>query len=130
MLPAYGHVEIYEIALGDEDTLALMMVEREVSGRSHISKTDGGTVDMRTLDSFGYQFVDFIKIDVEGYERKVLVGGQKTIEDNHPVIVIEQLGHEERYGEERDSALTLLKSWGAVELRKNMKGDYYMGWKS
>ncbi len=134
MLPEYNHVEIQEIALSDGVGRMLAMIqETEVSGRSHVwdEKEDFQivSVEQRTLDSFNYQYVDFIKIDVEGYERKVLLGGQQTIEDNHPVIVIEQLGHEERYGEERDSALALLKSWGAVELRDNMKGDYYMGWK-
>lgn len=41
------------------------------------------------VDSLGLQRVDFIKIDVEGYEEAVLCGLQKTIKKYKPVIVLE-----------------------------------------
>ena len=40
---------------------------------------------------------DFIKIDVEGYELPVLVGGIKTILKNKPVICMEQNGSETKW---------------------------------
>lgn len=47
-------------------------------------------VNIRTLDSFGlFDSVDFIKIDVEGYEPKIIQGGIQTIEKNRPVILCE-----------------------------------------
>ncbi|WP_346900615.1 FkbM family methyltransferase [uncultured Roseibium sp.] len=42
------------------------------------------------LDSFGFENVDYIKIDVEGFERKVLMGGEQTVRKNLPLIIIEQ----------------------------------------
>lgn len=48
------------------------------------------SVPCLTLDSFEFQNVSYIKVDVEGFEEKVLRGGQKTINRDRPVIVIEQ----------------------------------------
>lgn len=48
-------------------------------------------VPMRTLDSFELDNVCFIKIDVEGHELEVLKGGEKTISQNKPDILVEIL---------------------------------------
>ena len=48
-----------------------------------------GSVQCRTLDSFKLDNVDFIKIDVDGFEDKVLIGAKRTIKKFNPVINIE-----------------------------------------
>ena len=50
-----------------------------------------GTIDVeiRTLDSFGFDNVGLMKIDVEGFEEKVLRGGVETILRNKPIMYIE-----------------------------------------
>jgi FkbM family methyltransferase len=50
-----------------------------------------GTVDVeiRTLDSYEFDNVGFIKIDVEGFEEEVLRGGVETITRCKPVMYIE-----------------------------------------
>jgi len=53
----------------------------------------GEEVEMRTLDSFGFTDVSFMKIDVEGHEDFVIRGARKTILNSHPVILIEFLPH-------------------------------------
>lgn len=71
--------------------------------------------------------VDFLKIDVEGYEHNVLLGGERTIRRDRPVIVIE---HKKRkldaQGIPRDTPLKLLKSWGATEFWAQA-GDHCFG---
>lgn len=47
------------------------------------------SVDLLTLDSFNYQNVSLIKIDVEGYEEEVLRGAVETIERCKPIIYLE-----------------------------------------
>lgn len=42
-----------------------------------------------TLDEFNFVNVDYIKIDVDGYEEKVLQGAVNTIMKYKPVIVLE-----------------------------------------
>jgi len=53
--------------------------------------TGGRIVAQLTLDGLlqGAQFIDFIKIDVEGYEHEVLLGAGKTLDEHRPWIVFE-----------------------------------------
>jgi hypothetical protein len=48
-----------------------------------------GDIQIRTLDSFELVDIDFIKIDVDGYEDLLVKGAQETIAENLPVINIE-----------------------------------------
>ena len=48
-----------------------------------------GNVICKTLDSFNLKNIDFIKIDVDGFEYKVLCGAVETIKNSNPVINIE-----------------------------------------
>ncbi len=46
-------------------------------------------IETRTLDSFGFQNVSFIKIDVEGHEEAVLAGAAATIASSRPNVLVE-----------------------------------------
>lgn len=46
-------------------------------------------VSIRPLDSFGFDDVSFLKVDVEGHELELLTGAQQTIRRNRPVVLIE-----------------------------------------
>ena len=46
-------------------------------------------VDVVTIDSLNLSGLDFMKIDVEGFEINVINGGLKTIEKFRPIITLE-----------------------------------------
>ena len=46
-------------------------------------------VETKTLDSYEFDQVDFIKIDVESFEHKVLQGAENTIRKHKPIMYIE-----------------------------------------
>lgn len=46
-------------------------------------------VDIKTLDSFDFSNIDFIKMDVEGFESNVIRGGLETLRKNMPNLLIE-----------------------------------------
>lgn len=48
-------------------------------------------VAVRTLDSYAYENVRVVKIDVEGSEMEVLEGGRVTIERHRPALIVELL---------------------------------------
>jgi len=47
------------------------------------------SVPQHTLDSYHFENVDIIKIDVEGYELEVLKGADQTIATNRPIVQVE-----------------------------------------
>lgn len=120
----YDNVELHAIALGDQPGSVSMSTEDGSSGNTTVA--GAGDIPMMTLDSVGLSYVDFIKIDCEGYEEKVLRGAVKTIERWRPVICVEQ---------KRDMATRFgLKVLGAVEFLQErgykvateISGDYLM----
>jgi CO dehydrogenase/acetyl-CoA synthase delta subunit len=43
-----------------------------------------------TIDEFNFSDIDYIKIDVDGYELNVLQGAVNTIKKYNPLLVVEQ----------------------------------------
>jgi FkbM family methyltransferase len=56
---------------------------------STVLKQGEGGIECRTLDSFGLNNVDFVKIDVDGFEVPLLEGALDTLIRNTPVVNIE-----------------------------------------
>ena len=121
---------ISPMALGNEDTTANMISTEGNTGHTHIdpaSVGQGNTVVVR-LDNLNIQDVDYVKIDCEGYEYRVLQGAEQTIKQCRPVVVVEQKPHDAysaQYGQ--FAAVDLLKSWGMIRLDQ-VKDDWIMGW--
>lgn len=62
--------------------------------KNHWDKKDGNKlatepIELKKLDSFTFESVDFIKIDIEGYEYFALQGAINTIKRYNPKIVLE-----------------------------------------
>jgi FkbM family methyltransferase len=87
------HIEVFDKALGEKLGKGIQKdFEWSNTGMNRIEavnfETDN-TVDIVTMDSYRFEKIDFIKIDVEGFEIQVLMGAQNTIKNNKPVIMIE-----------------------------------------
>ena len=83
-----SNVTLHPYAIGNK--LGQCSLERHEdynSGSGHVIK--GDNIQIRTLDSFMIPNIDYIKIDVEEYEMKVLEGAKRTLNEFHPVVVIE-----------------------------------------
>jgi FkbM family methyltransferase len=121
-------VKLHEVALGDmPGTCGMTEVEGQ-SGKSHVSPRGFGTTPVSTLDEFGYTDLDFLKVDVEGFELFVLKGGEETLKACKPVIIVEQKpGTASKYGVGETEAVKYLQSLGA-ELQEQITGDYIMAW--
>ena len=88
------NITLHECALSDSETDSIMTTNNLNSGMATLLEPnwedkDTVIVKTKTLDSFNLPKVDFIKIDVEGYELQVLSGGRETITKYKPKIYIE-----------------------------------------
>ena len=121
---------ISPLALGDHDTQATMIITEGNSGHSHLDPNTLGTGDVQVvkLDNLNIENVDYIKIDCEGYEYRVLQGAEQTVKRWRPIMVIEQKPHDaysKDYGQ--FAAIALLESWGMIKLDQ-IRDDWIMGW--
>lgn len=111
-------------AVGNDDkAVHIQESDRGNTGNGYIQ--DGGEVQMIRLDdAMNLDALDFMKIDVEGYEPEVLRGAEGLIKQFKPVILIEQTpGTDMRYGESYLKAGEILESWGYT-LKTKMNKNY------
>lgn len=117
---------LFDCALGDHQGGVSLEIDPNFTGGTHI--IGEGDIQLTTLDSFEMEDVDFIKIDVEGFEHNVILGAEDTIRYNKPYMVVEQKGNDRKhYGQARDAAIRTLRDWGMKPLTV-ISGDYIMGW--
>lgn len=94
-----GNVAVYPIALSNCTGHSKLYVPVDSSGVEHDSSGSiehqaslhmrEQDVQLRTLDSFEFDNVSLIKIDVEGHEYSVIAGAAKTIGSMKPALLIE-----------------------------------------
>lgn len=122
-----NNVELRPFALSDARCILNMAMPEGNSGNACVVNDVGETVQAWPLDSMTFRRqIGLIKIDVEGFEAKVLVGACNTIKAHRPVVIIEQKpNNAERYGFAQKDALAILKSWGAIEVAE-MSGDHIL----
>ena len=105
---------VYACALGKEKSYINMNIVEGNTGHTHVDKNSygKGKIPLNTLDSFNFNDVDMIKIDVEGLEEDILHGAEATIKRNKPVLVIEQQKHEYKDAMSDLPSIKILESWG------------------
>lgn len=88
--------QCYNLGLGDEIAVAKMPkildgAKANYGGMGIGLRSELGTIDVNvlTLDSLCLDNIGFMKIDVEGFEEKVLTGGRETILRDKPIMYIE-----------------------------------------
>jgi FkbM family methyltransferase len=98
------NVELHALGLGNHACTVKFELQINKCGCSHQVdqwRNDPDFAEFEcelvTLDSFQFQAVDWIKIDVEGAEMAVLEGGVHTVRHNRPWLLIERNGQENQH---------------------------------
>lgn len=88
-----NNVKVFDVALGEKSGIG---VEKSFSlantGMNRIEAVDANAIhgiSIKPMDDFKFEKIDFIKIDVEGFEVQVLIGAKETILKNKPIIMVE-----------------------------------------
>ena len=105
------NVKAFNWALGDVNGYRSMASGRN-SGCWHIA--DGDDVLMVRLDDLSITDLDYLKLDVEGFEYFALKGGKDTIARDRPVIQIEEKKLPHSY--DCPTARSLLQTWGYKQI--------------
>ena len=129
-------VSLHNCALGDANETVRMYgpiihdddwwKNSKIGRNSRVRKNKCSSIEQKLLDSFNFKNVDFIKIDVEGHELKVLKGAVKTIRSFRPVIALEQHDKMKEWAKgEKFDGLNFLKTLGYKQV--DFRGmDYIM----
>jgi FkbM family methyltransferase len=83
-IPHDQNAILHEFGLGDVESTATFHEPLH----QMLDRTPG-SIHIKTLDSFELTNIDFIKIDVDGYEDLLMKGAVETVANNSPVINIE-----------------------------------------
>lgn len=88
----FSNIICYNYGLGKEQKKVDIIYDKNIPNTlagvcADLNKE--GPYEIRTLDSFNLEGCDFLKIDVEGLESHVLMGGVETIKKYKPIIILE-----------------------------------------
>lgn len=123
-----NNVTLRRVAIGADKGLVSIVTDPDNSGKAYVGNAPDNLIAMIPIDYLGLQKVDLIKIDVEGMEPQVIAGAVSTIQTCRPVILVEQKGHHERFGNTENAALDALQAMGMTLLQR-LGDDYLFGWK-
>lgn len=115
-------------AVANDERLRLGIIEPDANDPDDPRKIHTETIPIRTLDSYGLEDVDFIKIDVEGTELAVVQGARRTILRCKPMIIVEQKNNDVKFhGGEANAASKYLQKHG-MRLIRDYGGDHVLDW--
>jgi FkbM family methyltransferase len=96
----YPFCELFDVALGEREGTAEFQINTSATGYNTLVADEGSalpTISVRVAaldDLLSNRAVDVIKIDVEGAELGVLIGGEQIIQNSKPTIMFESVGVE------------------------------------
>jgi FkbM family methyltransferase len=128
-LEGKNNTVLFPAALGETVGKVYLKAPAGHSMKAAVVSKGGAPAEMQTLDSYHFDRVDFLKVDVEGFELFVLKGAIETLRRWKPVVIVEQKkgNNQKKYGVETTEAIAFLKSIGA-KVRAEMDGDYVLWW--
>lgn len=124
------NVVLHNEALGNSNQKVTIVYPENVDNTGCGMVEEGGNILMNKIDDYSLGNVDFIKLDLEGFEYETLLGAERTLIRCMPVIIFEDKGFGNRFSStELNNAHTFLESIGAFQLGVVRKRDYIYGWK-
>ena len=112
----FENYSIYPVALGHKNMKGFLNVETDNSGNTNIHPTRSGDTEIRTLDSFNFEHLDYIKVDVEGFEYNFLQGAVDTLNRCRPFVHLEMKSKNMRNS--KDDFYRFMKNIGYSQVMK------------
>lgn len=116
-------VKQFRLGLGDKESNLKMTPLKEqffsedcinYGGRGLTQSEEGEEeVLLTTIDNLNLSKLDFIKLDVQGFELETIKGGETTIKNNYPIFFLENYPDSEK----DQKVIELLQEWGYINYR-------------
>ncbi len=113
-------VEVRPEALGD--MVGVCGLKHRGLGSHRV--VDGDAVTVTTVDALDLADVDYLQLDVEGYEWHALVGATETIARCKPLVQLELRGFVDKYGHTDAEVTAHLASLGYRQVSKQQGSDF------
>ncbi len=88
-----NRINLHGFALGEKNESAFLQIAEQTNRGMNFISTSGEKIEIKKLDDVLVDEkkvkIDLIKMDVEGYELKVLKGAERLINQHHPKLFIE-----------------------------------------
>lgn len=114
------NVTVLSEAIGDQ--AGVCAIKHRGVGSHRV--VEGSSVTMTTVDALNLTDVDFLQLDVEGYEWHALKGAEATIARSHPLIQVELRDFTNKYGQTDAAVRGLLAGWGYRESAQRPGSDF------
>jgi FkbM family methyltransferase len=110
----FPQVHVVPAALSDQRGAVTLRADHLIGSNTHVRETVGASegIPSVTLDSFVFDRLDFIKLDLEGYELKALRGAEQTLRRHRPIVVAESGVQLERYGDSHEDLMAFMAALG------------------
>ncbi len=115
----FNHVTCNKLAIGDK-LCNVSLTQESVTQNTRVGKESSNIQDVQmfNIDYWNYDDVDMIKIDVEGYEMRVLEGAYKTLtfndenQSNVQYIMVELNNNTKKYSSSNLEVEKYIKNLG------------------
>ena len=109
------NITCFNVGLSDTEKTTLIKINPTNMGGAEIGNKKSvynEIINLKSLDSLVNlsENIKMIKIDVEGHEYEVLIGAEKVIKKNYPIILFEQ--HKNDFINGESKVISLIKSYG------------------
>ena len=133
-----SNATLYKVGVGEKQYTTEIITHWKNGGHNHLAHYDKNPraneqrshrvkvpVQVETIDSYQFQDVGFIKIDVEGYEKFVLEGAQQLIAQSRPTIQLEIVANQcRKFGYKGEDMIEWIRSWDYTVVSKH-RGNLY-----
>jgi len=136
-LKSHNNFTIHEVGLGSKQELKEFYTSTTTSGghsffRDQIFEDNVGktTLEVNRLDDYHFTDVDLIKIDTQGSEYDILLGGEQTLIKNDCVLNVEIEHKNEKQKQKGKEIIEFLQSVGYREYGRSRKKEVvFTKWK-
>lgn len=125
----YENVALYKNAIGDSNKKVNVGIGKAFYNHGCYTVTGDGEMDMITIDSLNLETLDFLKLDLEGFEYYALQGAEETLKRCKPIILFEENSRGKlEHNIDNGMCGQYLESLGASH-KETLKGrDIIYGW--